>query len=150
MGPAVQHIEEFTNSEPIMSRLEDFFASPDFTAALGQFMGENCHNVEFVPAEDEQPLQNHDIFCKYTGLVETLLNDFMKCENLSSEEVYEACRRVKEGGENAWVTCVDYLLAATEYTHFMQLIADFRRMEEYDGEEGEMISLAEYEIELAC
>jgi len=69
-------------------------------------------------------------------MVEAQMEDFIRSEALTTEEVYEACRRVKEGSDSAWITCVDYLLAATEYTSFIGLVADFQGLEQWETADG--------------
>merc|ERR1711865_844687 len=87
-----------------------------------------------MDVKDEQPLQNMDVFCKYQSVVDAQLEAFIASERLSQEEVFEACRRVKESNDSAWITCVDYLLAATDYAHFVQLVADFQGLEMWEAE----------------
>mmetsp|Transcript_37823 Transcript_37823/g.82271 ORF Transcript_37823/g.82271 Transcript_37823/m.82271 type:complete len:151 (-) Transcript_37823:109-561(-) len=143
----VGEMASFEVAEPVMSRLEDFFAGPEFTSMLGDFMGENASKIQLVNVEEEQPLQNHDLYCRYTEAVEKQLEAFIEREGLSAEEVFNACRRIKEGGDAAWLSCVDYLLAATEYNRFLQLVADFQSMQQWEPEEGEAVLLEDYCLE---
>eukprot|EP00242_Pyramimonas_sp_CCMP2087_P016471 CAMPEP_0198199256 /NCGR_PEP_ID=MMETSP1445-20131203/2579_1 /TAXON_ID=36898 /ORGANISM="Pyramimonas sp., Strain CCMP2087" /LENGTH=131 /DNA_ID=CAMNT_0043869041 /DNA_START=177 /DNA_END=569 /DNA_ORIENTATION=+ len=124
----VSDMANFELSEPVISRLEDFFSGPEFTSMLGDFMEKNAGNVQLVSTSEEQPLQNHDLFCRYTEAVEEQLDAFIAREGLTKEAVFDACRRVKEGGDAAWLSCVDYLLAACEYDRFLRLVADFQSM----------------------
>merc|ERR1712146_640954 len=94
MGP----LDHLQSQEPVLSRLEDFFASPDFTTAVGQFMGTICPHVLVCALEDEQPMQNHDAFCRYTNLIEELLEGFIRKECLSPDEVIQLVDVLKRVG----------------------------------------------------
>jgi hypothetical protein len=137
--------------EPILTRLEDFFSSPELTCAINDFMTEHSSKVEFVAPDDEQPLQNHDIFRRYSEVVENRLEDFLRRENLEMGEVAEACKRAQGGEGASCVTCVDYLVAATEYHSFMLLAYDFASMsmwdqpEDGDGGSPQYVSLEDYD-----
>jgi hypothetical protein len=39
-----------------------FFCSPSFTSAIGDFMAKHAEQLDFVPLDQEQPLRNHEIF----------------------------------------------------------------------------------------
>eukprot|EP00959_Pyramimonas_sp_CCMP1952_P435385 9116908-Pyramimonas_sp.AAC.1 len=65
-GNQMGELASFEVAEPVMSRLEDFFSGPEFTSMLGDFMGENASKIQLVNVEEEQPLQNHDLYCRYT------------------------------------------------------------------------------------
>ena len=53
------------------------------------------------------------------------------------QEVYEACKKAHETGSANWLTCIDYLLASTEYESFMELSYDHYMMSAYDPDEDE-------------
>jgi hypothetical protein len=46
-------------------------------------MAENAQKLVFVPLEEEQPLQNFDIFKAYASLVERQLEEFILSEGLT-------------------------------------------------------------------
>jgi hypothetical protein len=48
------------------------------------------------------------------------------------QEVFEACQYVQDSGEAGWVTCIDYLIASTEYESFMNLSYDYHEMFVFD------------------
>lgn len=138
--------------EPILTCLEDFFSTPELTSAIADFMTENSSKVEFRDPNDEQPMQNHEIFRQYSEVVENRLEDFLRRENIDMSEVAEACKRVQGSDAANCVTCVDYLVAATEYHSFMLLAYDFASMSMWDhpGGEGEggaprYVSLEDYD-----
>jgi len=130
--------------DPVVGRLEDFFGSPEFTSSVGAFLSAHAPAVVLPPAE--QPLSNHSIFMQYTELIEAQLEAFIAREDLTQEQVFHACKRVKEGGDMAWLSCVDYLLAATEYERFLQIASDFQSMQQWEPAEGEAFLLEDYEM----
>uniref|UniRef100_A0A7S0WVR0 Cilia- and flagella-associated protein 36 n=1 Tax=Chlamydomonas leiostraca TaxID=1034604 RepID=A0A7S0WVR0_9CHLO len=134
---------EKKSMEEFMDALEDFFCSPKFTTALGEFLSQHGDELEFVPPEETQPLKNHDIFMRYQDLVEQQLTSFLGERGLRAQEVFEACASAQAAGDAGFRTCVDYLLACTEYESFMQLAADHVHLREYEAEPG---SLDDYEL----
>lgn len=40
-----------------MDALEDFFLSPEFTSAIGEFMQDKGSELEFIPLEETQPMK---------------------------------------------------------------------------------------------
>mmetsp|Transcript_21920 Transcript_21920/g.54269 ORF Transcript_21920/g.54269 Transcript_21920/m.54269 type:complete len:182 (-) Transcript_21920:14-559(-) len=130
--------------EPVLERLEDFFSSPELTSAISDFMTEHSGRVEFRAPGDEQPMGNYDVFRQYSEVVENLLEDFLRRENIEMGVVAEACKRV-QGSEAAHaVTCVDYLVAATEYNNFMLLAYDFASLS-FGGDENTAFLLEDYD-----
>ena len=67
MGEESGKLVHFSN---ILDKIEFFFTEPNFTTAVGKFVGRHLDVFEFIALDDEQPLQNHEIFSKYTALVE--------------------------------------------------------------------------------
>lgn len=136
--------------EPVLARLDDFFSSPELTGAIADFMSEYSSKVEFRDPSDEQPLQNHDVFRRYAEVVENQLEDFLRRENIEMGEVTEACKRMQGSDAANCVTCIDYLVAATEYHSFMLLAYDFASMSMWDNGDGtgaapEYVSLEDYD-----
>jgi len=41
----------------LLNKLEEFFSGPDFTSAIGEFMGNNVADLEFRDLSKEQPLR---------------------------------------------------------------------------------------------
>eukprot|EP00798_Chlamydomonas_sp_ICE-L_P013406 gene13408-19257_t len=115
----------------------DFFGSPGFTSALGEFLGKYSCELEYKDFAEDQPLKNHDIYQKYTDLVEQGLQKFMLDGGLKQEAVIEACQKAQESGDRTWLTCIDYLLASTEYESFMELAYDHYEMIRGQYEEDE-------------
>ena len=76
-------------------------------------------------------IRNHDIYTKYTALVERLLQEFVTSKDLSVDQVYDACKRESESADAGSFLCLDYLLASTEYDSFMQLAYDHVQIASY-------------------
>lgn len=55
------------------------------------------------------------------------------------QEVYDACVKANEKADEKanWLTCIDYLLASTEYESFMELAYDHYCMGAYEPGEDE-------------
>ena len=45
------------NSFEFLSKLEDFFSSPQFTSSVGSFLAEYTRQLEYKSLEEEQPLK---------------------------------------------------------------------------------------------
>ena len=101
---------------PLLEKLEDFFGGPDLTTAISDFAA--AHGAEFHPLPEgaEHPLQWHSRYLEYCGMIERQLEGFLQQHGCTSERLYAACR---EG--DASHTCIEYLLASTEYLAFLPL-----------------------------
>lgn len=120
-----------------MMQLEAFFCSAQFTSNIGDFMARRGPDLEFKPLEEEQPLRNHDIYKEYTHLVERQLQSFITEQGVSPQAVYEACAKAQADAQgSSWMTCLDYLVACTEYEEFMQLAFDHCSVSTYEPSEG--------------
>lgn len=51
------------------------------------------------------------------------------CPLHALQEIYKACQMIQEREGQSWLTCVDYLLAVTEYEAFMELACDHAGMQ---------------------
>eukprot|EP00198_Chlamydomonas_reinhardtii_P000679 XP_001690014.1 predicted protein [Chlamydomonas reinhardtii] len=119
----------------MLEKLEEFFCSPKFTCAIGEFMSENAEKLEFVPLDGEQHLQNFDIFKQYTSMVEQQLEEFIQAEGLSVKAICEACAAAQNDDSHMHIAAIDYLVASTEYESFMQLAYDHACMAAYEPNE---------------
>ncbi|PNG99578.1 hypothetical protein TSOC_014640, partial [Tetrabaena socialis] len=113
----------------------DFFCSPKFTCAIGDFMGERADTLDFVPLTEEQPLGNFEIFKQYTELVERQLEEFIRSEGLTVKDVCDACMAAQSSESHMHLAAIDYLVASTEYESFMQLAYDHACMKFYEPDE---------------
>ncbi|KAG2449073.1 hypothetical protein HYH02_005822 [Chlamydomonas schloesseri] len=123
------------SSLEMLEKLEEFFCSPKFTCAIGDFMSENAEKLEFVPLDGEQPLQNFDIFKNYTSMVEQQLEEFIQAEGLSVKAICDACAAAQNNENHMHIAAIDYLVASTEYESFMQLAYDHACMAAYEPNE---------------
>ncbi|KAG2495594.1 hypothetical protein HYH03_006194 [Edaphochlamys debaryana] len=125
-----------TQTAELLSKLEDFFCSPKFTSAIGDFMGENAGKLVYAPLDEEQPLSNYDIYKAYTQLIERQLEDFIASEGLTVKDVCDACAAAQDSAEHMHLAAIDYLVASTEYEAFMQLAYDHHCMTLYEPDES--------------
>ena len=88
----------------------------------------------------EHPLRYHELYLQYTAMLEQKLEAFLQ-ENASS--VQELLARVASASERSH-TCIDYLLASTEYSEFLNLMLDFRSLSQWDAG-GDEASVGELE-----
>mmetsp|Transcript_37940 Transcript_37940/g.100889 ORF Transcript_37940/g.100889 Transcript_37940/m.100889 type:complete len:105 (+) Transcript_37940:242-556(+) len=77
----------------------------------------------------EHPLRYHELYMQYTSMLEQKLEAFL-VENASS--VPELLARVAAASGQSH-TCVDYLLASTEYSAFLNLMLDFSSLSQWDA-----------------
>ena len=122
----------------LLQRLEDFFASPEFSTAIGDFMCEHLETFAEGPGLDlsaEQPLSYYAVFDTYRAMIETRIEDVLRTESATPTELYEACERARRAGAGA-CSCLDYLLACAEYENFIGLVADFASMQQWGGGDG--------------
>ena len=69
-------------------------------------------------------------------MIERQLEGFLQQHGCTSERLYAACR---EG--DASHTCIEYLLASTEYLAFLQLMLDFQGLSSYEIDEDDPLGL---------
>ena len=60
--------------------------------------------------------------------IEAMLDNFIEREGSSTQDVLAACVWAEQNSVD--VTCIDYLLASTEYVSFLHLMCDFKKMQE--------------------
>ena len=125
-----------TDALALLEKLEDFFGGPDLTTAISDFAA--AHGAEFHPLPEgaEHPLQWHSRYLEYCGMIERQLEGFLQQHGCTSERLYAACR---EG--DASHTCIEYLLASTEYLAFLQLMLDFQGLSSYEIDEDDPLGL---------
>mmetsp|Transcript_24330 Transcript_24330/g.35387 ORF Transcript_24330/g.35387 Transcript_24330/m.35387 type:complete len:160 (-) Transcript_24330:56-535(-) len=119
----------------LLSKIEEFFSSPEYTNALGDFINESLPVFSFFDPEVEQPLEYYEVFQKYQKMTEEMFEGFISEQGIEINEVYEVCRTLCQQDDGA-STCIDYLLASTEYEHFLKLVYDFYCMRNLEDGEG--------------
>eukprot|EP00288_Rhodomonas_lens_P005422 CAMPEP_0177727090 /NCGR_PEP_ID=MMETSP0484_2-20121128/20130_1 /TAXON_ID=354590 /ORGANISM="Rhodomonas lens, Strain RHODO" /LENGTH=144 /DNA_ID=CAMNT_0019239709 /DNA_START=15 /DNA_END=445 /DNA_ORIENTATION=- len=122
---------EDDENKRILELLELFFSTPEFTDAVRQFVEDNEEKFLFVEEGEEQPLSNYDLYLKYTNVIESQLEAFLKQHDVDHEDVAKLCVAEKEGGNRVSFS-LDYIIASTEYGKFLQMMADFKCMREFE------------------
>lgn len=121
----------------ILEKLEDFFASPDFTSTIGDFLEASTTRFQFYDLSAEQPLEHFSCFEDYQRLVEQTIEAFLAKEGWTSARLVEAAAACQAAGNSNALTSVDYLVATTEFSHFVQLVLDFASLAQW-GDDGEV------------
>ena len=60
--------------------------------------------------------------------IEAMLDNFIERQGSSTQDVLAACVWAEQNSVD--VTCIDYLLASTEYVSFLHLMCDFKKLQE--------------------
>ena len=81
---------------------------------------------------DVQQLRWHELYLQYTALIEGQLETFLKEEGVPVAAMLSAATSDDSGA----YTCIDYLVACTEYSAFLQLMGDFCAMSSWDVDGG--------------
>uniref|UniRef100_A0A6V1NIC6 Cilia- and flagella-associated protein 36 n=1 Tax=Heterosigma akashiwo TaxID=2829 RepID=A0A6V1NIC6_HETAK len=123
--------EAYQAQQDVLEKIELFFCSADYTSAIGDFMSEHVGTFTAFDLEQEQPLEYYSVFQQYQDLVEAKFEAFVKKEDVSTEVIYAVCRNL-HSQDNGASTCIEYLLACTEYEYFLKLMYDFRMMNNPD------------------
>ena len=87
---------------------------------------------QLVPTLSTRVLQLrwHELYLQYTALIEGQLETFLKEEGVPVAALLSAASGEADGS----YTCIDYLVASTEYEAFLQLMADFCMMGAWDAD----------------
>mmetsp|Transcript_57175 Transcript_57175/g.124235 ORF Transcript_57175/g.124235 Transcript_57175/m.124235 type:complete len:101 (+) Transcript_57175:899-1201(+) len=75
----------------------------------------------------EHPLRWNELYQEYVSMIESKLEEFLAAESIPIEDVIAA---VSDSIQRQH-TCIDYLLATTEYPSFLQLMQDFVSMQDW-------------------
>ena len=124
------------DDENLLEQLENFFSGPDLTTAISDFAAEHGGEFHPLPEGAEHPLQWHERYLQYCGMIESKLEAFLQQHGTTTERLYAACR----AGDGSH-TCVEYLLASTEYLSFLQLMLDFGSLASYEIDEDDPLGL---------
>lgn len=132
------------DEEMILDKLEDFFASPDFTSTIGDFLEASTARFQFYDLGAEQPLEHFACYEAYQRVVEQVIEGFLAKEGWTAEGLVEAATACQAAGNSSALTSVDYLMATTEFSHFVQLVSDFASLAQWggDGEVGSRVCLS--------
>eukprot|EP00759_Apiculatamorpha_spiralis_P013939 PhF_6_TR20693/c0_g1_i2/m.29767 len=118
-----------TDEVPLIHVLEDYFSDGSVTTQIANFLFSDDLKdiiVDFPDGQDHPP-QNYEAYMKYSDLIEGLLVAFTQENDVEGEYLVGACYEASEK-YNGVYTCVDYILAATDYVCFLALVSDYRGM----------------------
>lgn len=89
----------------------------------------------------EHPLRYHELYMQYTAMIEQKLEALLAELSVSVQDLLERVAEASSGSN----TCIDYLLASTEYSAFLNLMLDFESLNQWDVSADEQASLGERE-----
>ena len=74
----------------------------------------------------------------YQEMIEKEMCSFAAQKGIEEEKIINLCKPSECDGEYCELACIEYVLAMTEYSSFMQLVADHRSCQQWEyGEELE-------------
>lgn len=150
-------VAQSSSQQGLLEKIEDFCSRPDFTESIATFSAEHAHEFATGPVEGEHPvraslaplrdarprqsaltlsstpclqLRWHELYLQYTSLIEGQLETFLKEEGVPVAALLSAASGETDGS----YTCIDYLVASTEYDAFLQLMGDFCMMGAWDAD----------------
>ena len=114
------------SEDSLVARMMEYCQSASFTRAMGAFAEQ--HASKFYPQDTgaEQPHEWYQLYQAYEALVSERLDDFLAAEGVTACAAFEACAAAKAAGDARFGGFLDYLVASTEYTAFVELMRDFR------------------------
>ena len=59
----------------------------------------------------------------------------MKEENIEPKRLVEACQKVCQIDDN-YITCIDYILASTEFEEFYEMMVDYKKIFDFEFQEN--------------
>jgi hypothetical protein len=116
-------------------KLEEYLSSPAFTTAIGDFMRRGAGNFTTFDVNGEQPPVQGEIYHKYQCLVEGSVDEFLAKEGLTPEDLFALLESCHASGASGSLLCFDYIIASTEYGHFLRLVSDFAAMGQWGTDE---------------
>jgi hypothetical protein len=120
----------------IVADLEEFFNSNQkLTSHIGDFFAESAGKLIIQDLDEEQSLENHQIYLRYCEIIENGLDEFLSERKVTTDVFVDACREAREAGDTSTAS-LDYLLASTEYTTFLRLAQDFVQLHSWSEDAG--------------
>jgi hypothetical protein len=107
----------------LMVKLEQQFTDPSFMCDIEELLNRNLQLFE----DGEQRIECHEVYTEFVGKVEGKLEEFVKENQVSEEEVFRHCKRVYEDDPQA-LTCFEYIVAACEYDDFLDMMLTRRNL----------------------
>lgn len=92
--------------------------------------------MKFTYETEEQSLECYSLWQTFKNMVDERLQQFIseQVEGVTNDMILESLERVKEA-EPGMLSCIDYLMACSEYTDFLNLMLDFKEGYEYEYQE---------------
>jgi hypothetical protein len=59
----------------------------------------------------------------------------LKEENIEPKRLVDACKRIYQIDEN-YITCINYVLASTEFEEFYEMMVDYKKIFAYEFQEN--------------
>lgn len=160
--------EAVQDQRGLLDKIEDFCSMPDFTDSISDFAAQHSQEFATGPIEGEHPVRHaayrrtahcrhdscqctsrqlrwHELYLQYTALIEGKLEAFLKEQGVPVAAMLSAAQSDDSGA----YTCIDYLVASTEYDSFLQLMHDFCAMSAWDAgaDEGTLGALEEERVD---
>ena len=114
--------EQFEKDASTVALLEDHVSSPEFTNFLQEFIDKYAESFE---EKEEHDLEYYEIYKEYVKMIEGQLEKFLAANGLEEEAVFASCSRVQEMDAQC-LSCIDYLVASSEYTEFIQMMLQYK------------------------
>jgi hypothetical protein len=58
----------------------------------------------------------------------------VKTEGLTTDQLFKSCQRVQQMDMQS-LMCLDWILASTEYVEFVNMMMEFKGIQDWDGED---------------
>ena len=117
----------------ILISLEQFITEPEFICGVETLLNTNLHLFE----SGEQSIQCYEVFQQFTNLLDKQLQNFINKTGVSEQEVFTNCKNLYEQDPNA-LTCFEYIIAASEYKDFLELMLTRRDIQNWRSEEEDI------------
>ena len=136
----------------LLDALEFFCASGEFTGFIQEFS--SAHAMEFTD-DGEQSLRHYDLYKQYHDGIEAKLSEFCASQGVSEEQLLHIIATAHQTDYGS-TTCLDYIVASSEYDAFLQLMLDCKSMHEYmygeggDGDDGLLGGLEDEQDDNEC
>ncbi len=80
-------------------------------------------------------MEYYQLYERYQLLVESSVEAFLGREGTNAEELIRVLTDFQSCGSSDSVTCIDYMLATTSYRHFLDLVSDFKAIDQWGADD---------------
>ncbi len=109
----------------LISKLEYYCAGHKFTEPINKFIQENAHHFQEIDESKGYPHEYYVLYTNYIKLIDELLENFVRENKYTDEQVFECCVRINEADPQC-LNCLDYIMATTEYEEFYNLMLEHK------------------------